>query len=169
VFREPQNDLGPVVIFHAPDTRVGNAVDNPIDDRAEVTSWDGQRVCLRVSVSGRYGIACPDDGRQSSVVNASLPKPIGVEGSWDVRFDDGLSAPQSTTFDRLISWTDHANLQIKYFSGNARYRRSFDLPGDWLAEGRRMRLDLGKLWAVGEVFVNGRSAGVLWKPPRGNE
>jgi hypothetical protein len=26
-------------------------------------------------------------------------------------------------------------------------------------------LDLGALWAVGEVFLNGRSLGILWKPP----
>ena len=32
-------------------------------------------------------------------------------------------------------------------------------------KGRKIYLDLGKLWALGEVTLNGRSLGIVWKPP----
>lgn len=99
------------------------------------------------------------------MTHAPLPEPVELAGPWEVRFADGLRAPHTATFNRLTSWTDHPKDKIRYFSGIGRYCCSFDLPEDWLAEDRRVFLDLGRLWAVGDVFVNGRSVGVLWKPP----
>jgi len=43
--------------------------------------------------------------------------------------------------------------------------KTLDVPADWLASGRRVHLDLGDVRDVAEVFVNGKSAGVLWKAP----
>ena len=35
----------------------------------------------------------------------------------------------------------------------------------WLAEDRQIVLDLGSLWTVARVQVNGQDAGMLWKAP----
>jgi len=65
----------------------------------------------------------------------------------------------------LTSWATHPEDTIRHFSGIGSYRRQCEVPADWLRENRRVLLDLGRLWTVGEVLVNGRSLGVLWKPP----
>ena len=54
---------------------------------------------------------------------------------------------------------------MKYFSGTAAYTKTIEAPAEWFATGARMLLDLGSVKDVAEVTVNGKSAGVLWKPP----
>ena len=88
-----------------------------------------------------------------------------LRGPWEVRSQSGWGGRWTARFDELIPWSDHADEDIRYFSGIAEYHYCFELPEDWLAEDRRVLVDLGDLWAVGEVFLNGRALGVLWKPP----
>jgi hypothetical protein len=83
---------------------------------------------------------------------------VALDGSWTVSL--GAS---SLTLPSLISWTAHPDPNVKYFSGTATYRRQFPVPAGW--RGSRVRLDLGKLWAIGEVRLNGKSLGVVWTPP----
>ena len=67
--------------------------------------------------------------------------------------------------EKLTSWSDHAHKGVKYFSGTATYRKTFDLPQDWLAKDRIVDLDLGKVEVMAEVKLNGHDLGILWKPP----
>ncbi|MDR1098028.1 MAG: hypothetical protein LBL57_07850 [Tannerella sp.] len=101
----------------------------------------------------------------------SLPQPEDtagfvrqeLEGSWKVNFPEGWGAPQEVVFDGLKSWTEFEDAGIRYFSGTATYSKSFTL--DSAAAGKKCRLDLGEVRDVAEVFVNGKSAGILWKKP----
>lgn len=86
-----------------------------------------------------------------------------LERGWTLRFD-GLGAPQSITNASLGSLTDSSDPQVKYFSGSAIYRSSFTLPAG-VAPGAAMKLDLGRVGDIAEVTVNGKPAGVAWKPP----
>jgi hypothetical protein len=54
---------------------------------------------------------------------------------------------------------------VKYFTGTGTYRRTFALPEGWRARAPRVELDLGRLWAIGEVRVNGTPLGVVWTYP----
>lgn len=54
---------------------------------------------------------------------------------------------------------------MKYFSGGAKYRRTFNLPAGWRERSPRVELDLGHLWSIGEVWVNAAPLGVVWTPP----
>ncbi len=83
----------------------------------------------------------------------------------ELEFPKGWGAPERIALDRLISWTDHPDPGVKYFSGKATYRRRFNLPARMLASGRRLYLDLGRVSVLAEVSLNGRALGVLWKPP----
>jgi hypothetical protein len=69
------------------------------------------------------------------------------------------------TLSELKSWTEHEHPGVRYFSGTARYEREIEIPEAWLQGGKRLYLDLGRLWAVGEVRLNGRPLGIAWKPP----
>ncbi|MFC2142294.1 glycosyl hydrolase, partial [Acidobacteriota bacterium] len=103
--------------------------------------------------------------RTSETKDASLPAPLTLTGQWEVAFDPKWGAPAQITLPKLISWTDHENEGVRYYSGAGLYTKTLDVPADWLTGGRRIHLDLGDVRDLAEVFVNGSSAGVLWKPP----
>ena len=88
-----------------------------------------------------------------------------LEGKWDVAFPPDLGAPATITLDHLGSWSDNPDSGVKYFSGTATYRKSIDVPGGWIGDGRTIVLHLGEVRELAEVFVNGRSLGIAWHPP----
>lgn len=74
------------------------------------------------------------------------------------------------TYDALESW--EKNTELRYFSGEGVYRKQIMMTGkEWESvqemreNGRRIWLTLEHLGAAGEIFVNGRSAGILFKRP----
>ena len=104
-------------------------------------------------------------GKELSVNIGGLPAPIELTQPWNVQFLSGRGAPNSVDVDKLDSWTESDQASIKYYSGIARYETTFNVPDSWTVEGRKVILDLGHLWAIGRVHVNGDPLGVLWKPP----
>ena len=99
-------------------------------------------------------------GRKATApaVTAAPPKP--VNGPWTVRFTPGWGAPAQATFDKLLSWSEHPDPGIRYYSGTARYATRIDLPA-----GREWTLDLGDVREIAEVWLNGQPLGILWKKP----
>jgi hypothetical protein len=90
----------------------------------------------------------------------AAPSPVPVVGPWTVRFTPGWGAPAEARFDKLLSWSEHADPGIRYYSGTARYAARIDVPA-----GREWMLDLGDVREIAEVWLNGKSLGVLWKRP----
>jgi hypothetical protein len=88
---------------------------------------------------------------------------IEISGPWKVNFPPNWGAPPSVVLDHLISWTESEDPGIKYFSGTATYQNSFNLDAGSVR--KEMILDLGEVRDVAEVFINGKSAGILWKKP----
>jgi len=97
---------------------------------------------------------------------AGLPGPLTLEGPWTPRFQPKRRAPAEARLDRLISWSEHPNPGIRYFSGTATNSISFDLPKGFLPNtGREIWLDLGKVAVMARVRLNGRDLGILWHRP----
>ncbi|MHC4518161.1 MAG: glycosylhydrolase-like jelly roll fold domain-containing protein, partial [Planctomycetota bacterium] len=88
-----------------------------------------------------------------------------IEGPWEVRFPTGWGAPASKTFEELVSWTEAEEVGVRYFSGVATYENTFTVSEDLLKASRELMIDLGKVRFVAEVYVNGESQGIVWKPP----
>ncbi len=89
-----------------------------------------------------------------------------IAGPWDVSFDADLGGPKRPIrFDCLTSWTDHGDPDIKYYSGKATYRTTFDIAGD--LAGKTLAIELGQVKDVGiaRVKLNGTNLGVVWRPP----
>jgi hypothetical protein len=86
-----------------------------------------------------------------------------IERGWEMRFE-GLAAPVPIAGAAPGSLTASLDPQVKYFSGTTVYRNSFTLPGG-IKPGTPLRLDLGQVGDVAEVTVNGKPAGIAWKPP----
>ncbi len=86
-----------------------------------------------------------------------------IAGPWEVTFPPNWGAPPSAVFEQLTSWTASEDSGIKYFSGTAVYHNAFNVSSG--ADVKEITLDLGDLRDVAEVFINGKSAGILWKKP----
>jgi hypothetical protein len=104
----------------------------------------------------------------TSDLKHSLPvwgefKTSKMNGTWQVDFQEKRGAPKTALFEKLISWSEHYNNGIKYFSGTATYRNSFNIKD--LETGSRYVLDLGDVKNIAEVSVNGKVVGTVWKTP----
>ena len=122
--------------------------------RTVVTAWEAGTVVLR-RASGREERIAVRDGIAAQT----------LAGPWTVRFPAGWQAPAVAEFPQLVSWTERAEPGIRYFSGTATYRYELDVPAAWLAHGRVLALELGRVKNLAEVSWNGRALGICWKPP----
>jgi hypothetical protein len=92
-------------------------------------------------------------------------------GLWNVAFDPAWGGPTSAEFPELASWTLRPEDGIKFYSGMAAYRKTFDLSdaaGMAKESGGRTKklfLDLGNVKEVAEVRLNGKKLGILWCSP----
>jgi hypothetical protein len=131
----------------------------------------GMEVPLELAANGSVFVVfrrpARGDGRRVAARDASspLPAPVALEGEWSVRFESGRGAPDRLTLPTLASWTEHSDPGVRFFSGTARYQKTFTVPAGWKAADRRAHLDLGRLWTIGEAWLNGKPLGILWTDP----
>lgn len=104
-------------------------------------------------------------GRRKKVIVASLPEPLILNEGWQVHFPPNWRTPEKVKFERLISWSQHPDPGVRYFSGTATYVREFDIPSNWFGRDKVVILDLGVVRHIADVRLNGASLGVFWKPP----
>ena len=95
---------------------------------------------------------------------AEDPTPLLLDGPWEVEFPEGWGAPRATSFSKLRSWTESDDEGIRFFSGIATYRKTFELPEE-LIQKDRLFLELGGLAEIAEVTLNGQQLGLVWLPP----
>lgn len=98
----------------------------------------------------------------ASIVSTSE---ISMTNPWQLYFPEGWAAPDSVGVKDLLSWTEFPQPGIKYFSGTATYKNTFNLSEVDLKDSNRIILDLGKVMVMAEVIVNGHNLGVLWTTP----
>jgi hypothetical protein len=104
-------------------------------------------------------------GKVLRVDAANVPAPQELVGEWNLSFPPDWGAPSSVVLDKLISWTDHTNAGVRYFSGTAAYEKEIEISADRFGAGREVWIDLGTVKNFAEVSLNGQEFGVLWKPP----
>ncbi len=96
-----------------------------------------------------------------------------IDGPWKVAFDPHIDGPEQRSFPELVDWSRQADPAVKYFSGIATYRRTFDLPeelredlqGDLRESGQHVWLDLGTVQNIARLRLNGHDLGVVWCAP----
>ena len=150
------------------------------DGKTEVTAWR-PGVCELKTAAGKTMKAEVRD----------VPKPVDVAGPWELRFPPKWGAPEKVTLEKLISWTEHSEAGVRYFSGTATYVKEIEIPAEMVGQGKVLYLDLGQLKNLAQVSVNGvfadrparptglnaghaglpigknigKDLGILWKPP----
>jgi hypothetical protein len=91
--------------------------------------------------------------------------PHELTGPWNVAFDPRWGGPANIEFEELIGWTKRPEEGIKFYSGTATYRKTFDLPAALQQPGLEIALDLGEVKNVAQVRLNGKDLGVAWTKP----
>ena len=117
-------------------------------------AWQNGKFALQMS-----------SGKTIQLNVAGVPPPCELGGAWELIFPPNWGAPKKIMLKKLVSWTEHENSGVKYFSGTASYRKQFDLPAAYCGSSRTLILDLGMVKNLAEVMLNGHNLGILWKPP----
>lgn len=114
--------------------------------------------------SGTYeGLSA--DGKRVQEIAKHPSQNMPIDGPWKLMFPPNWGAPASIRLNSLISWSDHRNEGVKYFSGSAVYSKSFNVPSSAVGPNKSLILDLGRVKNFATVRVNGREVEVLWKEP----
>ncbi|MGJ5817256.1 glycosyl hydrolase [Paludibaculum fermentans] len=146
-------------LWHAEDGRI-----EPVSYRIE-----NGRTTLPLRLEGNESVFVvfrrPAVTQRLTVPAQAQTKLATLEGAWELHFAPNLGAPPQATLNHLASWSENPEPGVKYFSGTAAYRKSFDAPAGWLKQGGRLTLDLGDVRELAEVSLNGRPLGIVWHPP----
>lgn len=89
---------------------------------------------------------------------------VPIEGIWQVQFDarnGGPAAPE--LFTNLTDWSQNEDAAIRYYSGTATYTQNF-IYNQSFANGH-VWLDLGNIYNIADVSVNGIYCGTAWTAP----
>jgi hypothetical protein len=82
-----------------------------------------------------------------------------INGTWQVSF----SKMGSKNFEKLNSWSENTEGEVKYFSGTAAYQNVFKI--NKIDKQASYEIDLGEVKNIAEVIVNGKNMGIAWKKP----
>jgi alpha-L-rhamnosidase/Glycosyl hydrolases family 2, sugar binding domain len=88
-----------------------------------------------------------------------------LTGPWEVQFENGRGAPESTELSELISWTESKDAGIKYYSGVGAYSKTFAVDPTWLNKSDELWIDLGDVKNIAEVQINGIQLNQVWHAP----
>ena len=80
-----------------------------------------------------------------------------ISTPWKVSFGE-----KSVMMDKLSSWSESTDSDIKYFSGTVIYYNTFKINSPIGGQGA---LDLGEVKNIAEVIINGKNVGTVWKKP----
>jgi hypothetical protein len=160
VFRKPADK------FNVVQVKRNELALRPVDERCPVrlsTSEDGSLVAL-VNQAGRYTLTGVD--HELKTIHAEkLPAPLLLQNQWTVTFPTEAGLRQAFDLAELVSWSEHENEAVRFFSGTATYETSLAISPDLLKPGRHLSLDLGDVRMMAHVYLNGEDLGVLWKKP----
>lgn len=137
--------------------------------RRQASVWDlneGKRYRINLDNNGNFplqmgpaeSVVIVFDGTKADETWNPLPvsgnNPRKLEG-WEVEFRHSIEETVQKTQMHILE--DLKETQYIDFTGTAIYRKQVSLDSD-----RRLILNLGKVWGVAEVKVNGKDCGISW-------
>jgi len=124
-------------------------------------------VTLHVDPGEAYFVVFRASGRAS----ATEPAPCHKSSKLVKDLSEGWTAEfvteKTTTIDmpKLVSWTKLEEDTLRYHSGTATYRKTFDLPESLATRHSPLVIDLGEVHVIAKIMVNGADCGIAWKKP----
>jgi len=145
-----------------------NPIDGSVRALATFSKQDDGTVRVPLQFAAHEGFFIVFDrkakSRDSSGTNFSSLKPVqAITGTWQVSFDPIWGGPDKpVSFAKLKDWTTHEQSGVKYYSGIAVYKTSFDGVGDLASQAV---LDLGRVEDMTRITLNGKDLGTVWSAP----
>jgi hypothetical protein len=93
---------------------------------------------------------------------------LSLKGPWEVTLQSPLEDEKPYNFEmsRLHNLVESEDDRIKYHSGTAIYTLPFECEADWLRDADEVILDLGNVYNIADVIINGKQLAYgLWAPP----
>ncbi|MDX9880453.1 MAG: glycosyl hydrolase [Prolixibacteraceae bacterium] len=123
----------------------------------------GKKWEMTASAPGNYTLHW-SDGKTNTIKIEKEDQVFSIDGSWEVHFDPDWGGPETTVFDELKPWTGFQEEGIKYYSGSAVYKKSFNIKKKDF-EGSKVTINLGNLHEMAVVNLNGHRFNLCWAPP----
>ena len=92
-------------------------------------------------------------------------KIINLDGPWKLTFDPKWGGPGEIQFEQLADWSKRPEQGIKFFSGTVTYQKTFSFSDDLFNKAIPIFINLGTVYNLAEVSLNGVSLGTLWTSP----
>jgi hypothetical protein len=93
---------------------------------------------------------------------------LSLKGPWKVTLQSPFEDEKPHTFEisKLQNLAQSEDDRIKYHSGTATYVLAFKCDADWLRRADEAILDLGNVYNIADVIINGKQLAYgLWAPP----
>ncbi|HUT28676.1 MAG TPA: glycosyl hydrolase [Sedimentisphaerales bacterium] len=93
---------------------------------------------------------------------------ISLKGPWKVTLQSPFEDEKPHTFEmsQLQNLAQSEDDRVKYHSGTATYVLAFKCDADWLRDADDVILDLGNVYNIADVIINGNQPAYgLWAPP----
>jgi hypothetical protein len=129
-----------------------------------LASQTGRKIQAEVATNGIFKIKWTT-GQSSDIAVSNIPAPLEISGPWDATFPSGRGMPEKITLQSLAPLETHSDPAVQHFAGTVRYVRKLEIPATFLGAGKRLRLDLGEVNSMADVWLNGKSLGTFWSPP----
>jgi len=106
-------------------------------------------------------------GRKKDI-EIALPAAVPIRGPWKLSVDPAHAVspepPTHTiTLERLVSWRELP--ELKQFAGTVTYTTDFELSSTRVKSDLRWTLELGDVYELARVWLNGHEIGTAWSPP----
>ena len=124
---------------------------------------EGNKLFAILYEPGHYQIYLSDN-QKHSIESKMIPEEISLNSSWRVHFDPYWGKKGLVEFERLCSWTDFADPEIRYYSGKATYEKSFTLEEKQI-KGKKILLNLGNVQELAVIRINDHTFPTSWSVP----
>ena len=139
---------------------------NPVT--GEITPLNVERqgeyatVELELPKAGSCFVVFNQNKKQQQTEKVQLANTQPISTPWTIQFPEGWGAPAELTIDHLAPWCElPMSKEAQAFSGSATYTTTFN----WSDESKEVKLDLGQVSMIAEVFVNDQKVRTLWCTP----
>ena len=110
-----------------------------------------------------YFVVFSDEGTGADPYSSGKPaEAMTVSGTWTVSFDPSWGPADPLRTQDLPDWTSSEDPLVKYYSGKAVYRISFNYDGELPGQSW---IDLGDVAVMARVKLNGTDCGIAWVSP----
>ncbi len=88
---------------------------------------------------------------------------FSIDNNWHVQFDSLFGGPTAAIlFDSLQDWSSNPDSRIRFYSGTAVYRNTFQLSGKY---SKKVSLSFTSINTIATIKINGIDCGTLWTAP----